>query len=68
MSKKDSFWIPYADLMTVLMVIFLFISLAYMGLVQFQKNEQDKIFKEKMRSFLEEHQDLNVKEVLLKLS
>jgi outer membrane protein OmpA-like peptidoglycan-associated protein len=32
--------------MTVLMVIFLFISLAYMGLVQFQKNEQDKIFKE----------------------
>ena len=30
--------------------------------------EQDKIFKEKMRSFLEEYQDLNVKEVLLKLS
>jgi hypothetical protein len=46
MSKKDSFWIPYADLMTVLMVIFLFISLAYMGLVQFQKNQQDQIFKE----------------------
>lgn len=46
MSKKDSFWIPYADLMTVLMVIFLFISLAYMGLVQFQKKEQDKIFEE----------------------
>lgn len=46
MSKKDSFWIPYADLMTVLMVIFLFISLTYMGLVQFQKKEQDKIFEE----------------------
>lgn len=46
MSKKDSFWIPYADLMTVLMVIFLFISLAYMGLVQFQKNERDKIFED----------------------
>lgn len=46
MSKKESFWIPYADLMTVLMVIFLFISLAYMGLVQFQKKEQDKIFEE----------------------
>ena len=28
------------------MVIFLFISLAYMGLVQFQKKEQDKIFEE----------------------
>lgn len=45
-NKKESFWIPYADLMTVLMVIFLFISLAYMGLVQFQKKEQDKIFEE----------------------
>ena len=46
MSKKESFWIPYADLMTVLMVIFLFISLSYMGLVQFQKKQQDKIFEE----------------------
>ena len=46
MSKKESFWIPYADLMTVLMVIFLFISLAYMGLVQVQKKQQDEIFEE----------------------
>lgn len=46
MSKKNSFWIPYADLMTVLMVIFLFISLSYMGLLQYQQNQQDKIFKE----------------------
>lgn len=45
-NKKDNFWIPYADLMTVLMVVFLFISIAYMGLVQFQKNKQDKIFKD----------------------
>ena len=45
-SKQENFWIPYADLMTVLMIIFLFISLAYMGLVQFQKREQDKIFEE----------------------
>ena len=46
MSIKESFWIPYADLMTVLMVIFLFISLSYMGLVQYQKKNQDKIFEE----------------------
>ena len=46
MNKKDSFWIPYSDLMTVLMVIFLFISLSYMGLVQFQRKEQDKIFED----------------------
>jgi outer membrane protein OmpA-like peptidoglycan-associated protein len=45
-SKKESFWIPYADLMTVLMVIFLFISIAYMGLLQHQKKQQDKIFEE----------------------
>jgi len=45
-NKKENFWIPYADLMTVLMVIFLFISLAYMGLLQMQKNQQDKVFKE----------------------
>jgi outer membrane protein OmpA-like peptidoglycan-associated protein len=45
-ANKESFWIPYADLMTVLMVIFLFISLSYMGLVQFQKKQQDKIFEE----------------------
>jgi len=45
-NKKENFWIPYADLMTVLMVIFLFISLAYMGLVQFQKKQQDKIFED----------------------
>ena len=45
-NKKENFWIPYADLMTVLMVIFLFISLAYMGLLQIQKKEQNKIFEE----------------------
>lgn len=45
-NKKENFWIPYADLMTVLMVVFLFISIAYMGLVQFQRKEQDKIFKD----------------------
>lgn len=46
MKGKNDFWIPYADLMTVLMVIFLFISLAYMGIVQLQKNQQDAIFEE----------------------
>lgn len=46
MKGRHDFWIPYADLMTVLMVIFLFISLAYMGIVQLQKNQQDAIFEE----------------------
>lgn len=39
MSKKESFWIPYADLMTVSMVIFLFIAVSYMAL---RDKEQQK--------------------------
>jgi outer membrane protein OmpA-like peptidoglycan-associated protein len=58
-NKKDNFWIPYADLMTVLMVVFLFISIAYMGLVQFQKKEQDKIFEEYKNSKESLYNDLN---------
>ncbi|MDP2174545.1 MAG: hypothetical protein Q8K70_01400 [Bacteroidota bacterium] len=72
MSKKETFWIPYADLMTVLMIIFLFISLSYMGLVQFQKNQQDEIFKEYKqtkqtlykeldKTFTEKFKDYNLK-------
>lgn len=59
MSKKETFWIPYADLMTVLMVIFLFISLSYMGLVQFQKNQQDEIFREYKQTKQEIYVKLN---------
>ena len=33
-SKKESHWIPLADLMTVLMVIFLFMSISYMASIQ----------------------------------
>lgn len=58
-NKKDNFWIPYADLMTVLMVVFLFISIAYMGLVQLQKNKQDKIFKEYKETKESLYKDLN---------
>lgn len=58
-NKKDNFWIPYADLMTVLMVVFLFISIAYMGLLQFQKNEQDKIFKDYRETKESLYKDLN---------
>lgn len=58
-NKKDNFWIPYADLMTVLMVVFLFISIAYMGLLQNQKSEQDKIFKEYRETKTNLYTDLN---------
>ena len=46
MSKKESHWIPLADLMTVLMVIFLFMSISYMALVEKRQKEQNRIFKD----------------------
>lgn len=42
-SKKDSHWIPLADLMTVLMVIFLFMSISYMALMQKKEAEKNAI-------------------------
>lgn len=44
--KKETYWIPLADLMTVLMVIFLFISIAYMIEVKSKQVERDKIFED----------------------
>jgi outer membrane protein OmpA-like peptidoglycan-associated protein len=58
MSKKESFWIPYADLMTVLMLIFLFIAMAYMSLMQTQKKDQDKLFKDFQITKTEIYNDL----------
>lgn len=57
-SKKESFWIPYADLMTVLMLIFLFIAIAYMGLLQMQKKDHDKLFKDFQEIKTEIYNDL----------
>jgi len=44
--KKDNYWIPLSDLMTVLMVIFLFISISYMLDVRNKQAEKDKLFKD----------------------
>ena len=46
MSKKDNFWISYADLMTLLMVVFLLISLSYMALVNDQQEKEQLILSE----------------------
>ena len=40
--NRDSHWIPLADLMTALMVIFLFIAVAYMEEVKKEKEQQEK--------------------------
>jgi outer membrane protein OmpA-like peptidoglycan-associated protein len=44
--QKDNYWIPLSDLMTVLMVIFLFISISYMMDVRDKQAEKDKLFKD----------------------
>lgn len=59
MSKKESFWIPYTDLITVLMIVFLFISIGYMAILQKQKKSQDKIFTEYRESKLSLYNELN---------
>lgn len=58
-SKKDSFWIPYADLMTVLMLIFLFIAMAYMGLQQVQAKQKDQLFEDFKKTKEELYHDLD---------
>lgn len=56
--KKENFWIPYADLMTVLMVIFLFIALAYMGLLQEKVGEVENIKEQIYADLKKEFQDV----------
>jgi outer membrane protein OmpA-like peptidoglycan-associated protein len=58
-NKKDNFWIPYADLMTVLMIVFLFISIAYMGILQIETRDKDKIFKDYKKTKENLYSDLN---------
>jgi len=45
-TKKDSYWIPLADLMTVLMVIFLFMAISYMAVTEKKKQDQSKFLKD----------------------
>lgn len=58
-SKKDSHWIPLADLMTVLMVIFLFMAISYMVVIKKKQNDQNKIFKEYEETKTGLYQDLD---------
>src|SRR5687767_9272456 len=45
-ANKDNYWIPLSDLMTVLMVIFLFISVSYMLDVRNKQAEKDRLFED----------------------
>ena len=58
-TKKESHWIPLADLMTVLMVIFLFMSISYMALMEKRQKEQNQIFKDYEESKVALYKELN---------
>ncbi|MGL5235143.1 MAG: OmpA/MotB family protein [Empedobacter falsenii] len=58
-TKKESHWIPLADLMTVLMVIFLFMSISYMALIEKRQKEQNQIFKDYEKSKITLYKELN---------
>jgi outer membrane protein OmpA-like peptidoglycan-associated protein len=58
-TKKESHWIPLADLMTVLMVIFLFMSISYMALVEKKQKQQNQLFEDFKESKDSLYNDLN---------
>ena len=58
-TKKESHWIPLADLMTVLMVIFLFMSISYMALMEKRQKEQNQLFKDYEESKVALYNELN---------
>lgn len=58
-TKKESHWIPLADLMTVLMIIFLFMAISYMAIVERRQKEQNKIFKDYEESKVSLYEELN---------
>ncbi|MFD3393063.1 hypothetical protein U0R10_00375 [Aquirufa sp. OSTEICH-129V] len=59
LKKKEDFWIPYADLMTVLMAIFLFIAIAFMAKIQIQNKSKNKIIEDYEKSKKDIYNDLN---------
>lgn len=58
-TKKESHWIPLADLMTVLMVIFLFMSISYMALMEKRQKDQNQLFKDYEESKVDLYNELN---------
>lgn len=59
-TKKETHWIPLADLMTVLMVMFLFMAISYMALVQKRQKEKDDIIKNYEESKIALFNDLKI--------
>lgn len=59
-TQKESHWVPLADLMTVLMIMFLFMAISYMVESQKKQSERDKIIKDFQNSKNELVADLKI--------
>ena len=61
MSKnKESHWIPLADLMTVLMIMFLFVSISFMINLKKQNEKNQSVISEFQKSKKELLKELNI--------
>lgn len=58
-STEENNWISFSDLMTGLMVIFMFIAISYMLQVQKKQSERDLIFEEFQKTKEELYEELN---------
>lgn len=59
--SKEPHWVAYADLMTLLMVIFLFISVSFMALIDAQSRENRKLFDTYKAAKIDLYHELNNK-------
>lgn len=57
--SSDNSWISFSDIMTVLMIIFLFISISYMMQVKKEQAQRDEIFEEFKATKEELYNELN---------
>lgn len=57
--SSDNNWISFSDIMTVLMIIFLFISISYMMQVKKEQSQRDEIFEEFKATKEELYNELN---------
>ena len=57
--SSDNNWISFSDIMTVLMIIFLFISISYMLQVKKEQSQRDKVFEEFKATKEELYNELN---------
>jgi outer membrane protein OmpA-like peptidoglycan-associated protein len=59
-SKNENHWVPLADLMTVLMIIFLFLTISYIAINKKKQKEKDSLIENYEKTRIELLKELNV--------